>query len=60
MWTYLNATLLAKLNWKIPTGADNICVKVVPAKYLTKANFHGINKTAKASKCANILLIIGT
>lgn len=35
----INATLLAKLRWKVLTDLDNIWVKVVSVKNLTKGNF---------------------
>lgn len=43
----VNATLLAKLGWKILINPNNIWVRVVSTKYLSKVNYLEAKKTIK-------------
>lgn len=46
----INAAKLGKLGWKILKDPDNLWVKVVSVKYLTKKNFMEVRKAGNASR----------
>lgn len=45
----VNATMLAKLRWKVLNDSEKIWVEVVNSKYLNKVNFFQTRKTSIAS-----------
>lgn len=56
----VNAAIIVKLRWKVLKDPDNLWVRVVSAKYLTRNNFLEVRKTGNASMGGSIFWTIDT